>query len=463
MGVTTEKHIWYLAREGKRYGPITDGEMRKLMELGHLKGDDLVWRPGYQDWRKAINVFSTFKLDFKIDRTPSQRPGQVDQRSEPSKADRQKASEEVRKSIASESSQLLRRERSSDQIISQPSGPLPKNTEEGTLSKEEEILDTEEDEENTPLEEVRSKSLFKKILHATAILVVFGTICTAGYLYSSEFKIGVKFIAFVLSTKKDEPSQKALVEKNKRTETAAIEPYTLPKENGNARIANDVEDEDNELTSVDRTLQKSSMWALLKEEFPDWYHLQMENIKKIVAEQKDQAEVNAKLAEALVALRRQKAQLGLAASTDQFQKIASTFISHLSVLEKKSAEDCFGYIGKGEMTPYAISMTQNPTEGGAFHIHMEAIMRAIVEGEKTPIKHEQPKKSDYSLLVKQLGNLGWSEADIQLFANPQTLSNAPPAQVCKMVREWFTAHLGITDSAARGRLLHETLRPIIAG
>jgi hypothetical protein len=41
---------WYIARDGKQHGPITDPEFRKLVELGHLKGTDYVWHDGAADW-----------------------------------------------------------------------------------------------------------------------------------------------------------------------------------------------------------------------------------------------------------------------------------------------------------------------------------------------------------------------------------------------------------------------------
>jgi hypothetical protein len=48
---------WYLARDGQQYGPLSDAEMTKFNELGHLRGTDLVWREGFADWRIAREVF----------------------------------------------------------------------------------------------------------------------------------------------------------------------------------------------------------------------------------------------------------------------------------------------------------------------------------------------------------------------------------------------------------------------
>ncbi len=52
---------WYLARDGKQHGPLTNAEMLKLVELGHLRASDLVWRAGFADWRTATSVFPEMK------------------------------------------------------------------------------------------------------------------------------------------------------------------------------------------------------------------------------------------------------------------------------------------------------------------------------------------------------------------------------------------------------------------
>jgi hypothetical protein len=47
---------WYIARDGKQHGPVTDVEFRKLVELGHLKATDYVWHEGAPDWLPAAQV-----------------------------------------------------------------------------------------------------------------------------------------------------------------------------------------------------------------------------------------------------------------------------------------------------------------------------------------------------------------------------------------------------------------------
>jgi GYF domain 2 len=48
-------------KRGQQYGPLSDAEMTKFRELGHLKTSDLVWRKGFADWRAAKDVFGIAK------------------------------------------------------------------------------------------------------------------------------------------------------------------------------------------------------------------------------------------------------------------------------------------------------------------------------------------------------------------------------------------------------------------
>src|SRR5512145_1583180 len=49
---------WYLARDGKQHGPISEAELTQFIEQGHLQPNDLVWREGFADWRPAMLVFA---------------------------------------------------------------------------------------------------------------------------------------------------------------------------------------------------------------------------------------------------------------------------------------------------------------------------------------------------------------------------------------------------------------------
>jgi hypothetical protein len=57
MSETTGKIEWYLARDGQQHGPLTENELDKFIELGHLRPTDLLWKAGFEDWRTALEVF----------------------------------------------------------------------------------------------------------------------------------------------------------------------------------------------------------------------------------------------------------------------------------------------------------------------------------------------------------------------------------------------------------------------
>ena len=57
MSAPASSTQWYLARDGQQFGPISEAELAKFIELGHLQPNDLLWRDGFPDWRPAMVVF----------------------------------------------------------------------------------------------------------------------------------------------------------------------------------------------------------------------------------------------------------------------------------------------------------------------------------------------------------------------------------------------------------------------
>jgi len=57
MQLSPVKVEWHLVRNGKPFGPLSDLEFSKLIELGHLEQNDLLWRDGFSEWRSASVVF----------------------------------------------------------------------------------------------------------------------------------------------------------------------------------------------------------------------------------------------------------------------------------------------------------------------------------------------------------------------------------------------------------------------
>lgn len=57
MSIMQTEAQWFIARDGTQHGPLSDVEMKKLVELSYLRPTDLIWRQGFPDWRPALAVF----------------------------------------------------------------------------------------------------------------------------------------------------------------------------------------------------------------------------------------------------------------------------------------------------------------------------------------------------------------------------------------------------------------------
>lgn len=54
------KTRWHYNRNGEKHGPISDSDLRTLAADGSLKPDDLIWKEGMAEWRKAGAVKGLF-------------------------------------------------------------------------------------------------------------------------------------------------------------------------------------------------------------------------------------------------------------------------------------------------------------------------------------------------------------------------------------------------------------------
>src|SRR5262249_6697617 len=61
MSAPPSQTQWYLARDGQQFGPLSEAELAKFIDLGHLQPTDLLWRDGFPDWRPAMVVFPNRK------------------------------------------------------------------------------------------------------------------------------------------------------------------------------------------------------------------------------------------------------------------------------------------------------------------------------------------------------------------------------------------------------------------
>jgi hypothetical protein len=51
---------WYYVRDGRKWGPVSDRELRALARAGKLAPADLVWKEGTSEWRPAARVPGLF-------------------------------------------------------------------------------------------------------------------------------------------------------------------------------------------------------------------------------------------------------------------------------------------------------------------------------------------------------------------------------------------------------------------
>ena len=82
---------WYLARDGQQFGPLSDTELAKFVELGHLQPTDLLWREGFPDWRPAMVVFPPRKPAMQRPAPSARQAGPMAQQTAPQRGAREQA------------------------------------------------------------------------------------------------------------------------------------------------------------------------------------------------------------------------------------------------------------------------------------------------------------------------------------------------------------------------------------
>jgi hypothetical protein len=405
---------WYIAREGKQHGPLTDVEMRTFVAHSYLRPTDLIWRPGMPDWQPAPTVFPA------VFQPPASAPGPA-------------VTQPTQTSLPAGLAQAISTPHSSD-------------------------FDSDSDARSAP-----KRSFARKAVLASLLVALVGGGAAGLTLYREP-------LMKLLPVSTGAPAARTQVAASQKpaetpqtaaeVKTAALTPpapSVPPAAAGSVAVASP------EGTATDARLQKVPVWSLIKKEYPEWYANQVAAAEKLVAENKSEADVAAQLAFGLSTLRRQNSEKALAAGPDKLKRMATAFLENLKTLRTASIGACYGFISKGETSPAVIELLQKPETATSFNAQAEAIMQAVLEGGKTPAKHEPAVKTDYEMLIKELGKLGWKDEDLQVFSNPRALAKREPEQVCQMVQDWFVAHLAIGDAAAQERLLYETLKPVVQG
>ena len=448
MNQQTTETQWYIARDGKQHGPLTETEMRTFVAHSYLRTSDLIWRPGLPEWQSAPEVFPQ-----AFNPQPAAQP-------QPTAAAQQASSQFA--PIAKPQT-----------TMTFPSAPK---------------VDPQAPEAN----DGQSSSPRRRLAIAAAVAAIIGggAFALANFREPIGALIGgggeqAGVVAAPQSTGEapSSPAESAPATPapesvqtaeaqppaatpptatdaaqpppRSDTQTAALAPANEP-----ARPPPSIDG-----SPIDERLRKIPAWALIKSDYPQWYVDHIAAAEKLAAEQKPESEIALHLAQGLVTLRRQNADKALHASSEKLRNIASAFLDNLKALRTVSVSACYGFISKGETSPAVVQLMQTPDAPAAtaLNMHVAAVFEAISEGSKTPVDHEPAAKADYDVLIKELGKLGWKEEDLQAFSNPRLLAKREPEKVCQMVQDWFVAHLAVPDKTARDRLLFETLKPVVSG
>jgi len=395
---------WYIAREGKQHGPLSDVEMRTFVQQGHLKPTDLIWRPGFSDWRPAPAVFP-----FQAPEAPSPPRGPV---TRPSGMGRVAPSSPSAEERSFEPNRIRVARGDDGGGDGRPSG-------------------------------------LQRALGVALLLIL---LAGGGVWYFWQGGKGFSFGGE--ATESQEAASPPTVKAPDQTAALTPPPSSTPVS---------TEALEQGAQELDARFQQTPMWTVVKREFPDWYGEKLREAAQLSAENQPQLAITKLLAQGLVELRRKHADEALAASTEKLKNVANAFLDNLKSLSARSVGACYGFISQGETAPVVLELLQSPDEGTSIQAQVAAIFEAIADGRKSPNTHERAVKADYEVLVQQLSKLGWQESDLKTFSNPAALSREPPARVCKMVQDWFVAHLSVEDQATQERLLIETLKPVVSG
>jgi hypothetical protein len=421
---------WFIARDGKQHGPISDVEMKKLVELGHLRPTDLVWRHGFPDWRPSTVVFPSQPA------TPSQpSPGPVypaPQHTEPVVHPQVSQSQVQQSQVQSAQA----RPATVTQGDWQPSA-----TQFGTKQPERQ---RHQSFDIAPAPRSAARALLVPLL----LLGFLAASAMVAYEYKDEL--------IALTQLKSNPADVS-TEPSKSDEAPAA---PAPPDAAQAEALPGLEGPS---LILDEQIRSLRHWAVIRREFPEWYVERIKEAAKLTSENAKESEVGRYLAGEIVKLRRQSLNQALAAPNENLKAMAKAFLENLVALEKIGPQVCYAFIARGENTPMVADMLHAKDLGGPVKEQVAAVFEAIGQGRKAPVKHVAADKTDYDLLANQLTKSGWSTSQLQLFANPTALASSSPDKVCTMVQDWFRAHLALEDSQVQERLLFETLKPVVGG
>lgn len=447
---------WYIARDGKQHGPLTDIEMRTFVAHNYLRQTDLIWRPGMPEWQAATLIFpAVFQPPAPAPAAPAVAPQAIEpQPAEPIAVAAPVSAQDSGFGDGPDAYPAGRPSFVKRAAIAAAMVTIVGGSAYGVAKFQEPLLKLVTGGATAPVKAppADTRQLETNTEPAKTADPAQPAESPAAPPASPDTSVATSNPASVAAAETGAAASPAQPQADTQVATAAPAVSTIPPPPPS--IAG---------SALDARLQKIPVWAAIKKDYPDWYTGNVAAADKLIADKKPESEVASQLAQGLVTLRRQNAEKALAAGPDKLRKIASAFLDHLKLLREQSVTSCFGYISKGETSPAVIQALQTPESATVFNALVGAILDAADDGSRTQAKHDVAAKADYDILIKELSKIGWKENDLQVFSNPKLLAQQEPAQVCKMVQEWFIAHLAISDKAVQNRLLYETLKPVVSG
>lgn len=411
MSAPSSQTQWYLARDGQQFGPLSEAELAKFIDLGHMQPTDLLWRDGFPDWRPAMVVFPQRKPQ-------APRPAQPG----PPRGVREPAAPRPAADPRLDSRPGPR----PDPRLAPMAAPSPAH------AAQAEVDDAGE-------EPRADRSGLRRGLFAAVWMAVVAAAGWYAYPHRAQILGFVKGLAPTMSG-----SPVAAVDA-KSLKVPPLKGFVGPPD------------------GIDGRLQATALWRVLKRDFPDWYADRLKEAAALSAEGKDDAVIGQQMARGLVALRRQNVNHALGASFPRLKAVAITFHDNLVELKKLSSDACFAFISQGEASPAIVAMLQGSDQVASLQSQLTAVFEAVADGRKSTSVYPQPRKTDYDVLAGDLKQRGWTQADIQLFSDERALARASPEKVCQLVHDWFAAQLAITDPDVQLRLLVDSLKPVVAG
>jgi hypothetical protein len=390
---------WYLARDGQQYGPLSEMELNKFVELGHLQPTDLLWKEGFPDWRPAMVVF------------PQRKPAAA-----PRPGARGPVTPQAKAAEAWQG-----REPSAPRHAAQGKSAAPAPME-------------EQDYDDRP-----SGGGLKKLLWTIVILALIGGAAWYGY---ENRAIVMNLVATLPSPGTGAPS----TPDQRSLEAPPFKGFT-----GNSEAIDTALQE----TALWRVLKREfpDWYAARVKEAAGLAARNADDAA--IGRQVAQALIALRRQQVSNALSASIPRLKAVATAFFENLVALRKHSDQACYE-------FIAQGEIAPTVYSLLQQPSP-HTARLQTQMTAVFEAIADGRKSPRVYPGPRKTDYDMLAGELTKLGWSQADMQLFSDEKALSRASPQKVCQLVHDWFAAQLGLKDADMQLRLLVDSLKPVVAG